>query len=348
MSNRTISKSKRRKRGGFHGTRKPVQREHKDRLFRLIFQDEEDLLELYNAVNGTDYQNTADLEITTIEDVIYLSMKNDLSFMFGVTMNLYEHQSTWNENMPLRGFFYFSELYQRYLNRQNIKLTDEKKPVMVPFPKYVVFYNGTANMPDRVEMKLSDCFLKPDREEGEPCLECKATVLNINAGRNNEMMRKCRRLSDYAEFIAQIRWKMDEGWSLEEATEISIKQCIDRGILADILTKHGTEVCRMILTEYDEQEEREYQRAEGRAEGRELGLAEGIERGLAEGIEKGIERGVNLSRLTQIQKKYAKGKSLDQMAEELEEEKEKLRPLYELAVKYPDRTAEELLELLEK
>ena len=177
---------------------------------------------------------------------------------------------------------------------------------------------------------------EPDREEGEPCLECKATVLNINAGRNNDMMRKCRRLSDYAEFIAQIRWKMDEGWSLEEATEISIKQCIDKGILADILTKHGTEVCRMILTEYDEQEEREYQRAEGRAEGRELGLAEGI------------EKGVNLSRLTQIQKKCAKGKSLDQMAEELEEEKEKLRPLYELAVKYPDRTAEELLELLEK
>ena len=177
---------------------------------------------------------------------------------------------------------------------------------------------------------------EPDREEGEPCLECKATVLNINAGRNNDMMRKCRRLSDYAEFIAQIRWKMDEGWSLEEATEISIKQCIDKGILVDILTKHGTEVCRMILTEYDEQEEREYQRAEGRAEGRELGLAEGI------------ERGVNLNRLAQIQKKCAKGKSLDQMAEELEEEKEKLRPLYELAVKYPDRTAEELLELLEK
>ena len=109
---------------------------------------------------------------------------------------------------------------------------------------------------------------EPDREEGEPCLECKATVLNINAGRNNDMMRKCRRLSDYAYFIGQIRWKMDEGWSLEEATEISIKRCIDRGILADILTKHGMEVCRMILTEYDEQEEREYQRAEGRAEGR--------------------------------------------------------------------------------
>ncbi|MEI3525114.1 MAG: hypothetical protein V8Q27_02490 [Eubacteriales bacterium] len=216
-------------------------------------------------MNGTEYENADELEITTIEDVIYLSMKNDLSFMFGVVMNLYEHQSTWNENMPLRGFFYFSELYQQYLNGKNIKLTDEKKRVMVPFPKYVVFYNGTRDMPDRVEMKLSDCFLKPDREEGEPCLECKATVLNINAGRNNDMMRKCRRLSDYAYFIGQIRWKMDEGWSLEEATEISIRRCIDRGILADILTKYGTEVCRMILTEYDEQEEREYQRAEGRA-----------------------------------------------------------------------------------
>ena len=177
---------------------------------------------------------------------------------------------------------------------------------------------------------------EPDREEGEPCLECKATVLNINAGRNNDMMRKCRRLSDYAEFIAQIRWKMDEGWSLEEATEISIKRCIDRGILADILTKHGMEVCRMILTEYDEQEEREYQRAEGRAEGRELGLAEGLAEGRARTL------------LTQIQKKYAKGKSLPQIAEELEEEVESLCPLYDLVTKYPDKTVEELLELYRK
>ena len=305
-------------------TQKKVHHQHKDRLFRFIFQDKEDLLDLYNAVNGTDYENTKDLEITTIENVIYLSMKNDLSFMFGVTMNLYEHQSTWNENMPLRGFFYFSELYQQYLNGKNIKLTDEKKRVMVPFPKYVVFYNGTRDMPDRVEMKLSDCFLKPDREEGEPCLECKATVLNINAGRNNDMMRKCRRLSDYAYFIGQIRWKMDEGWSLEEATEISIRRCIDRGVLADILTKHGTEVCRMILTEYDEQEEREYQRAEGRAEGDSLRL------------------------ISQIQKKRAKAKPLSTIAEELEESEEVLRPLYELVTEHPDNTSEELLELWQK
>ena len=339
-----------------------VNKKYKDRLFRLVFGDRRRLLDLYNALNGSHYEDPDALEITTLDDAVYLSMKNDLSFLVNGVLNLYEHQSTWNENMPLRGFFYFSELYQQYLKRQNIKLTDEKKPVMVPFPKYVVFYNGTANMPDRVEMKLSDCFLKPDREEGEPCLECKATVLNINAGRNNDMMRKCRRLSDYAEFIAQIRWKMDEGWSLEEATEISIKRCIDRGILADILTKHGTEVCRMILTEYNEKEEREYLRresiAEGIAEGLEKGIAEGMEKGIAEGIEKGIKKGIekgipkgipkgmSLKTLAQIQKKYAKGKSLSQMAEELAEEEESLRPLYELVVKYPDKTAEELTELL--
>ncbi len=327
MSNRTSAKSKRRKRSGI---RKEVQREHKDRLFRLIFKDKEDLLDLYNAVNGTDYENADELEITTIEDVIYLSMKNDLSFMFGVVMNLYEHQSTWNENMPFRGFFYFSELYHRYLNAKGIKLTDERRRVMVPFPKYVVFYNGKADMPDRVEMKLSDCFIKPDREEGEPCLECKATVLNINAGRNKSIMQKCKRLWDYSYFVGQIRWYMNEGFSLDEATEFSIRWCIDRGILTDILKKYGTEVYRMILTEYDEQEEREYQRKEGREEGR------------AEGREEGRTEGYNLKLLSLIQKKYAKGKPLTQIADEVEEDIESIRPLYDLVLKNPDKTPEEL------
>ena len=166
MNNRTSAKSKRRKRGGSQGTRKAVQREHKDRLFRLIFKDKEDLLDLYNAVNDTDYEDPDELEITTLDDVIYLSMKNDLSFMLRITLNLYEHQSTWNENMPLRGFFYFCELYDQYLKERNIKISETIRQVKLPFPRYVVFYNGTRDMPDRVELKLSDCFEKPEREEG--------------------------------------------------------------------------------------------------------------------------------------------------------------------------------------
>ena len=86
-----------------------VNREHKDRLFKIIFQEKSDLLCLYNAINGTTYDNPDDLTITTMEDVIYISMKNDVSFLVDCRMNLYEHQSTYNPNMPLRGMFYFSK-----------------------------------------------------------------------------------------------------------------------------------------------------------------------------------------------------------------------------------------------
>ncbi|MCI8745248.1 MAG: hypothetical protein HFI25_06185, partial [Lachnospiraceae bacterium] len=94
--------------------RRKVNRKYKDVLFRFIFRDKKDLLSLYNAINGTDYKNPEELEINTLENVIYMKMKNDLSFLVGASMNLYEHQSTWNPNMPLRGLFYFAELYERY------------------------------------------------------------------------------------------------------------------------------------------------------------------------------------------------------------------------------------------
>ena len=78
----------------------------KDRLFRFIFRKKEDLLDLYNAVNDSNYWNIEDLEVNTLEDAVYLSMKNDISFLIGGTMNLYEHQSTYNPNMPIRGLMY--------------------------------------------------------------------------------------------------------------------------------------------------------------------------------------------------------------------------------------------------
>ena len=111
---------------------------------------------------------------------------------------------------------------------------------------------GTKDMPDRVELRLSDCFEKPEREEGEPCLECKALILNINAGRNRELMRKCLRLAEYAYFIGEIRRYMSDGWSLEEATDFSIQKCLRKEVLSDILGKSAMEVRRMILTEIEE------------------------------------------------------------------------------------------------
>ena len=242
-------------------------RQYKDRLWRMVFNNKEDLLQLYNAINHTDYQNPDDLEVNTLEDVLYLSMKNDVSFLVGGTMNLYEHQSTFNPNMPLRGVFYFSRLYEGYVADNNLMIYHEKR-VRLPKPKYIVFYNGTKNQPDSMELKLSDCFENTDNEA--PCLECTATMLNINYGHNQELMKHCRRLEKYSIFVQCVREYIQSEPSAEDALEKAIDTCIHQDVLADFLKKHRAEVTNMILTTYDkdlyEKTLKEDAREEGRAE----------------------------------------------------------------------------------
>ena len=223
-------------------------RQYKDRLWRMVFNNKEDLLQLYNAINHTDYQNPDDLEVNTLEDVLYLSMKNDVSFLVGGTMNLYEHQSTFNPNMPLRGVFYFSRLYEGYVADNNLMIYHEKR-VRLPKPKYIVFYNGTKNQPDSMELKLSDCFENTDNEA--PCLECTATMLNINYGHNQELMKHCRKLEEYSIFVQCVREYIQSEPSVEDALEKAIDTCINQDVLADFLKKHRAEVTNMILTTYD-------------------------------------------------------------------------------------------------
>lgn len=270
--------------------RKKVNRRYKDVLFRFIFRDKKDLLSLYNAVNGTDYRNPDELEINTLENVIYLKMKNDLSFLVGASMNLYEHQSTWNPNMPLRGLLYFAELYERYVNSQGYRLSGNTQ-IPLPFPNYIVFYNGLEREADRTELYLSEAF-EEQRQSVEPALECRATILNINSGHNRELMEKCRRLEEYAEFIQRIRDNLQKGMVLEKAVERAIEYCLAHGILADILRKGQMEVRNMLLEEYDEKAEREYLRKESLEEGKKQGIEQGIALGnfetLAEFVEDGI------------------------------------------------------------
>ena len=223
-------------------------RQYKDRLWRMVFNNKEDLLQLYNAINHTDYQNPDDLEVNTLEDVLYLSMKNDVSFLVGGTMNLYEHQSTFNPNMPLRGVFYFSRLYEGYVADNNLMIYHEKR-VRLPKPKYIVFYNGTKKQPDSMELRLSDCFENTDNEA--PCLECTATMLNINYGHNQELMKHCRKLEEYSIFVQCVREYIQSEPSVEDALEKAIDTCINQDVLADFLKKHRAEVTNMILTTYD-------------------------------------------------------------------------------------------------
>ena len=305
-------------------TRQKINRKYKDRLFRFVFHDKKDLLELYNAINGSDYKDTKELEINTLENVLYLGMKNDLSFLLCSSMNLYEHQSTWNENMPLRGLFYFADLYQRYLQKNGYRLTGLGKRLPLPFPRYVVFYNGTKEEPDRMQLLLSDSFFKQDGEE-LPSLECRALVLNINYGHNQALMERCGRLRDYAAFIEEIRHNLKRGLLLEDAVDRAIDTCIEQGILADILSKSKMEVRKMLLTEYDERAEREYLRKEaielGLEEGREKGLKEGLKEGRKEGLKEGRREGIRQGeeRITLLMQRLLESNRMDDMRKALED-----------------------------
>ena len=273
-----------------------INRSYKDSLFRFVFAEKKDLLELYNAINGSHYENTEDLEVNTLEDVLYLGVKNDLSFLLGSSMNLYEHQSTWNENMPLRGLFYFSELYQNYLKAEGLRLTGTGRRLLLPLPRYIVFYNGTKEEPDEAQLLLSDSF--PEPKGGElPALECRAQVLNINSGHNQEIMKRCHRLKEYSAFIGEIRRRLQSGLKLEDAVEQGIEACIRRGVLSDILSRSKMEVRKMLLTEYDEKAEREYLRKQSREEGLEEGLQEGIRAFILDNLEEQIPKERILSKL---------------------------------------------------
>lgn len=134
---------------------KAVVRNYRDTLFRMLFRDKERLLSLFNAVNGTHYDDPEELMITTLEGALYLGMKNDVSCMIDMMMQLYEHQSTVNPNMPLRNLFYVSDLLQKYVYEKGLDIYSRKQ-IKIPTPKFVVFYNGEEEQPERKEFLLKN------------------------------------------------------------------------------------------------------------------------------------------------------------------------------------------------
>lgn len=262
-----------RKKQGHLKTEIQINREHKDRLFRLIFGTEENkqnLLDLYNALNNTNYNKLADLEITTLDDVIYMGMKNDVSLLVHSRMSLYEHQSTYNPNMPIRGMMYNGKLYAKYIEKNNLNIYGEKL-IKLPAPQYIVFYNGNKNHADEEILRLSDAFEGCEKTEG---YEWTARMLNINYGRNRELMEKCKPLKDYAILVDKIKRYSREKESIEEAVEQAIKECIKEDVLADFLKKHKAEVKDLCITEYNEERVMDAIRSEGYEEGHISGLQE--------------------------------------------------------------------------
>ena len=162
-----------------------VQRNYKDTLFRMIFRDKNALLSLYNAISEQECNDLGALEIVTLENAIYMNIKNDLAFIIDSSLHLYEHQSTFSPNMPLRNLFYISRELEKLVSRQSLY---SSKQVMVPTPRFIVFYNGADTSWEREVKKLSDAFVQ--RTE-RPELELYVTMLNINLGKNNDILAKC-------------------------------------------------------------------------------------------------------------------------------------------------------------
>lgn len=229
------------------GKMPPFLRSNKSSLFCMVFQEKEELLSLYNAMNGTAYLNADDLTVNTLENAIYMNMKNDISFLVDGRMNLYEHQSTLCPNMPLRDLSYVSRLYEKEIRNSSIYST---KQVKIPAPKFVVFYNGTQDAPEHQVLRLSDAYLT---EERSPELELKVTVLNINKGKNKELLDKCKTLQDYMTYVEMVRG-YSEDMPIQEAVEKAVQECIHTGVLVKFLKKYRAEAVAMTIFEYDEEE----------------------------------------------------------------------------------------------
>jgi predicted transposase/invertase (TIGR01784 family) len=275
-----------------------INRKNKDRLFRFIFGDAEHkdrALELYNALNGTAYQDPAALELTMTEGMLYLSMRNDVSFLLDTEMNLWEHQSTNNPNMPLRGLFYFAQQYNRYVQEEDLNLFGSTR-LTLPTPRYYVFYNGDQYLEDEGELHFTDLVNKPELSS----IEITARVLNINAGHNQALMEASRYLREYAELIRRLKEACKGKKTSEEimatVTHV-VEQCIADGILAEILKQNKGEVIEMFFTEYDEKETLRRLARDERQEGRKEGLQEGRQEGRMEGRKE--ERIELLSQLTE-------------------------------------------------
>jgi len=196
-------------------------------------------------------------------------MKHDVSFILDDYLNLYEHQSTFNPNMPLRGLLYMAELYKPLI--KGPRLYSAQK-IWIPNPQYIVFYNGTAAMPDKLDLRLSDAFL---HKQSGGDIEVTAHMFNINYGQNHELMQKCKKLNEYSYFIAAIRKYQTLEPDLEAACRLAMDECIRKGILADILERERMLVMNSLLTEFDDEAYAKMLREEGYEDGMLAGKAKG-------------------------------------------------------------------------
>ncbi|MDC7294389.1 MULTISPECIES: Rpn family recombination-promoting nuclease/putative transposase [unclassified Butyrivibrio] len=301
-----------------------INKKYKDRLFNFIYgnpENKEWTLSLYNAVNGSDYTDPSLIEFNTLSDVLFMGMQNDTSFIIFDIMSVYEHQSTLNYNMPLRMLQYVGELYSGHIAKHKLNKYGQKR-IMLPVPKLVVFYNGGDYTEDEVILRLSDSFNPDYRETAD--VEVKVRMINVNYGRNKELMKNCKTLNEYAWFVACVLKNLVEH-DIKAAVNIALDEMPQNFVIRDFLFSHRQEVEGMLDTEYNEAEVMELFRADGE------------------------KQGIDKHLITLICKKIKAGKHIEEIANEVEESVEDIAPIYNIAIDFaPDYSVERIYEKLKE
>ena len=243
------------------------QPKYRDRLFIAIFGKDNERskrwrLDLYNALNSTNYTDPDALKLNTIENVIFVTMYNDVSFLVDGQMTLYEQQSETNSNMPLRGLFYFAQLYHKHIAKKNLNL-HQSSLIKIPNPRFIVFYNGDTKRAERYKLRLSDAFEIKD-ESGD--FEWTADVININQGANESLVKKCKSLYDYVRLVGRISDNKKNGMEIGQAVREAVDWAIKEKFLEGLVHEQKEEIIAMCLTEFDEESAIRGWREDGRQE----------------------------------------------------------------------------------
>ena len=322
-------------------------REYKSDVFSMLMENKSYALEVYNALNHSDYRNPEEVEIIRLERGISLSIRNDASFLIDMNMSFYEYQSTYNPNMPLRSAIYYVNALEDWLRKKNLDLFSRRR-IQVPTPHFVVFYNGTEKRPEYEEMRLSEAFC---HKTDEPGIEVRCRVYNINPDNNRTLKERSAVLEGYTYFVEKVRTYRKGNMGLEEAVDRAIEDCIENHVLEDFFRDRKDEVKKMTHLDYTwekrEQMIRREEFEEGMEQGMERGIAQGMERGIAQGIEQGVEQG-RVQRLTeQVCSKLKKGKTPEEIADALEEPVENIQKICRIAERYaPEYPAEDVCRAL--
>ena len=214
------------------------------------------------------------ISITTIEQVLYMGMHNDVAFLISDEINLYEQQSTPNPNMPLRLLQYTANIYERLISLWN-KNKYGTTLIRLPAPKLVVFYNGLADQPEERTLSLSDAFAEDVRDEAD--ISVRVRMININKGHSAGVVNSCKPLNEYTWLVDRVR-TYGSRMPLEAAVDRTLREMPEDYLIKPWLEANREGVKRMLLTEYDEAKTMELFKEEGRAEGREQGFALGMAR----------------------------------------------------------------------